>query len=194
MENQFKVIGRRIFEIRQVLEISVAEMAKVTGITEEEYLKHENGVVESSFSFIMHCAERLGVDLSSIVSGESPKLSFYNITRKSDGLPIERREELEYRHLAPMLKNRHAEPLFVKARPLEDESMPIPLSTHTGLEKWKECHHKDIDSVFVDEAVSRIIDNELDYCSWCAYSYPSCNHECGKGIRKYLKNEVEEWS
>lgn len=134
MENQFKVIGRRIQEIRQVLEISVAEMAKVTGITEEEYLKHENGVVESSFSFIMHCAERLGVDLSSIVSGESPKLSFYNITRKSDGLPIERREELEYRHLAPMLKNRHAEPLFVKARPLEDESMPIPLSTHTGHE------------------------------------------------------------
>ena len=49
-------------------------------------------------------------------------------------MPIERREELEYRHLAPMLKNRHAEPLFVKARPLEDESMPIPLSTHTGHE------------------------------------------------------------
>ena len=47
MENQFKVIGRRISEIRQVLEISVAEMAKVTGVTEEEYLKHENGVVES---------------------------------------------------------------------------------------------------------------------------------------------------
>ena len=133
MENKLQQIGNRIRDIRQIREISEEEMAKVTGVTVEEYRKHEDGLVESPFAFLYLCAERFGVDVGVLVSGESPKLSLYDITRKGEGLPIKRREELDYRHLAPLLKNRNTEPLYVTAQP-QDEGLPIHLTTHPGHE------------------------------------------------------------
>ena len=133
MENKLQQIGNRIRDIRQIREISEEEMAKVTGVTVEEYRKHEDGLVESPFSFLYLCEERFGVDVGVLVSGESPKLSLYDITRKGEGLPIKRREELDYRHLAPLLKNRNTEPLYVTAQP-QDEGLPIHLTTHPGHE------------------------------------------------------------
>lgn len=130
---QLKLMGKRIRENRQVLEIPVEEMARVTGVTVEEYLDHENGKIDSSFTFLYHCAERFGIDLSQLVTGESPKLSFYTLTRKGGGMPIKRRRDFEYRHLAPRLKNRQGEPFVVKAL-YQDEKLPIALSTHTGQE------------------------------------------------------------
>ena len=113
MENQSVLIGKRMREIRTVLEIPVSEMAKVTGVTEEEYLRHESGEVDNSFSFLYHCAERFGVDISTLVLGENPKLSFYTLTRKDGGMPIRRRHDFEYRHLAAALKHRLAEPFVL---------------------------------------------------------------------------------
>ena len=52
MESQLRQIGKRIEETRKVLEISVAEMAQITGISQEEYLAHERGEVDHSFTFI----------------------------------------------------------------------------------------------------------------------------------------------
>ena len=133
MENQLVQMGNRLRELRTILEVSVADMAKSTEVSEEEYLAHEAGTVDSSISFIYLCAERLGVDLSQLVTGQSPKLSFYTLTRNNGGLPIRRRAGLEYMHRAVLLKNRQAEPLVVKAPP-QDENDPIPLSTHAGQE------------------------------------------------------------
>ena len=39
MENQYKQTGKRLEEIRQVLEIPVSEMAALTEMSEEEYLQ-----------------------------------------------------------------------------------------------------------------------------------------------------------
>ena len=133
MESQAVLIGKRMREIRTVLEISPAEMARVTGVSEAEYLKHEAGEVDSSFSFLYHCAERFKVDISTLVEGEGPKLSFYTLTRRNGGMPIRRRHDFEYLHLASHLKNRQAEP-FVVTAPWKGDDQPIALSTHTGQE------------------------------------------------------------
>lgn len=133
MDNKLIQIGNRIRETRQIMELSVEEMAKVTGVSVEEYLKHEDGSVESPFAFLYLCAERFGVDVGALVSGETPNLSFYNLTRGGGGMSIKRREELDYRHLAPHLKNRNCEPLFVVAQP-QEENRPIHLTTHPGHE------------------------------------------------------------
>ena len=133
MENQLKLIGGRIEETRKVLEISVEEMAKVTGVTPEEYLAHERGDVDHSFTFIYHCAERFGVDISALVMGVTPKLSFYSLTRKDGGMPIKRRHDFEYQHLASNFKNRQAEPFLVTA-PVQPEEQELHLSTHAGQE------------------------------------------------------------
>ncbi|MBE6391978.1 MAG: cupin domain-containing protein [Lentisphaerae bacterium] len=133
VELQLKQMGGRIREIRNILNIAIIEMASITGISEEEYIAHENGEVDSSFTFLQRCAQRFGVDISALVSGESPKLSFYTMTRQGGGLPIKRREGFEYRHLAAQLKNRNAEPFTVRAKGQEADS-PIVLSTHPGHE------------------------------------------------------------
>lgn len=133
MENQLMQMGKRLRELRTILEVQVSEMAKVTNTSEEEYLAHEAGTVDSSFTFIYRCAERLGVDISQLVTGESPKLSFYTLTRSGCGMPIRRRAGFEYLHRSALLKNRHAEPFVVKAPP-QDENAPIHLSTHSGQE------------------------------------------------------------
>ncbi|MGI6496090.1 MAG: AMP-binding protein [Kiritimatiellia bacterium] len=132
-ENPLQQIGRRIRETRTVLGIPPSEMAKVAGVSEDEYLRHEEGLVDSSFSFLYHCAERFGVDIGVLVTGESPKLSHYDLTRAGGGMPIRRRVGFEYRHLAPLLKHRQAEPFVVTAPP-GDESAPITLTTHAGQE------------------------------------------------------------
>ena len=133
MENQLTLMGKRLKELRTILEVSVAEMARITEVTEEEYLAHEAGTIDSSFTFIYRCAQRLGVDISQLVTGESPKLSFYTLTRNQGGMPIRRRAGFEYLHRAALLKHRQAEPFVVKAPP-QDENSPIHLSTHSGQE------------------------------------------------------------
>ena len=126
-------MGRRIRETRQILNLTVAEMAAVTGVTESEYIKHEEGIVDSSFTFLYLCAERFGIDISALVTGSTPKLSVYDVTRRGNGMPIKRREELEYKHLAPQLKTRQVYPLMVTAK-LQDENAPVALTTHSGHE------------------------------------------------------------
>ncbi len=133
MDNQLVMMGKRIREIRTVLDISTAEMARITNITEAEYIAHEEGRIDSSFTFILRCANRFGVDISALVSGETPKLSFYTLTKKGGGMPLKRREGFEYRHLASMLKNRKTDPFVVKAPPQPDDA-PIHLATHSGQE------------------------------------------------------------
>ena len=133
MDNQAKQVGERLREIRTILEISAAEMASVTGVSEAEYLAHESGEIDSHFSFLYDCAKRFGVDLNALVRGQSPKLSSYNVTRSGGGVPIERRHEFRYRQLAADFKSRLTEPLFVTAKP-QRPGQPIPLSTHPGQE------------------------------------------------------------
>ncbi len=133
MNSQLVQMGNRLREIRQVLDISAAEMARITGVTEKEYLAHEAGEIDSSFTFILHCAERFGVDISELVAGSTPTLTACTITRAGSGTPIKRRSDFEYLHLAALLKNRLADPFIVTAPP-EPEDTPIGLATHDGQE------------------------------------------------------------
>ena len=133
MKSQAKMIGERLREIRTVMEISTATMAQVTGVSEAEYIAHENGEVDSHISFLYDCAKKFGVDLSAIVRGESAKLSSYTLTRAGSGVSIERSHEFVYQQLAADFKKRLTEPLLVKAKP-EIPGQPIPLSVHPGQE------------------------------------------------------------
>ncbi len=80
---QYEVIqvARRIRELRDILGISIEEMARITDCTEEKYLECENGNADFSFTFLYKCANRFGVDIAELVTGEKNKLSFYTVTR-----------------------------------------------------------------------------------------------------------------
>ena len=116
METQVKKIAERLKGLRQMMEITPEEMARVTDVTLDEYLAKENGEQDFSFTFLFKCATRFGVDISAVVSGEEPHLQVYAMARKGEGMPIRRRREFDYQHLAYLFKDRLAEPFVVRAK------------------------------------------------------------------------------
>jgi len=135
MNFEISQIAERIKGLRQILEISIEEMAEATDVSMEEYIQHEEGVEDYSFTFLYKCAEKFGVDITEIITGENPKLSFYEIVRKDEGMPIERRKGFKYQHLAYLFKHKIAEPFKVLAKyegEIEDDD--IKLNTHKGQE------------------------------------------------------------
>ena len=135
METRIVETAQRIKGLRELLEISPADMARATGLTEEAYLKHENGECDFSFTFLYNCADKLGVDIVELLTGENPHLSHYSIMRKGRGLDIKRRRGFKYQHLCYRFKNKLAEAFLVNAPYIEDEQeKPISLSLHEGQE------------------------------------------------------------
>ncbi|MBO5870123.1 MAG: AMP-binding protein, partial [Clostridia bacterium] len=135
MEQQSKAIAKRLKWAREGLDIPASAMAEACGIGEAEYIRMEQGEDDFSFSFLFKCAKLLGMDISELVSGSDPKLDFYNLTRAGGGMPIKREKGFDYRHVAPLLKNRMSEPFIVTAKYDEElENKPITLATHKGQE------------------------------------------------------------
>ena len=111
------------------------EMADATGLTVAEYAAQESGENDLSFTFLYRCANRFGVDVIELLTGENPHLTGYSLTRAADGLSIKRRAGFEYLHKAPHFRHKLAEPFLVTAPYLEEEQdAPIHLSAHKGQE------------------------------------------------------------
>ena len=135
MESAMMEVLTRIRALREDLGISVEQMAEVTGRTVEQYKTQETGEEDITFTFLYKVAQRLGVDVIELLTGESPHLTHYSIVRKGEGLSIRRREGFEYLHQAPFFKNKYCEPFIVTAPYLEEEqNKPIHLSRHRGQE------------------------------------------------------------
>ena len=130
-----KDIATRIKGLREMSDITTAEMAEVVHMTVEEYERLEEGNTDFSFTFLYNCAKRLGVGITDILTGKSPTLSFYNIERADEGLEIKRRHNFKYLHKAPYFKDRIAEPFVVVAPYSEEaEHKPIEPNQHKGQE------------------------------------------------------------
>lgn len=135
MEPNIAEVAGRIRALREDLDLTMQEMAEATGTTVAEYEAMEGGGQDLSFTFLFRCAEKLGVDMIELLTGENPHLSGYSVVRGGEGLSIKRRAGFEYRHLAPNFKHKLCEPFFVTA-PFQPEAQdaPIQLSRHAGQE------------------------------------------------------------
>ncbi len=135
MEPNIEEVAGRIRALREDLDLTMQEMADATGRTLAEYAAQESGEQDLSFTFLYKCAERLGVDVIELPTGETPHLKGYSLTRAADGLSIKRRAGFEYLHKAPHFQHKLAEPFLVTAPYLEEEQdVPIHLSYHKGQE------------------------------------------------------------
>lgn len=135
MEPNIKEVAGRIRVLREDLDLSMQEMADITGRSVAEYAAQESGEQDLSFTFLYKCAEAFGVDVIELLTGENPHLSGYSLVRAGDGLSIKRRAGFEYLHKAPHFKNKLAEPFLVTAPFLsEEQDKPIHLSHHAGQE------------------------------------------------------------
>jgi transcriptional regulator with XRE-family HTH domain len=135
MEPNIAEVANRIHALREDLNLTTQEMAEATGRTVAEYEAMESGTEDLSFTFLFRCAEKFGVDMIELLTGEGPHLTGYSLMRAGQGLSIKRGEGFEYRHLAPTFKDKLAEPFFVTAPYIASEqNAPIHLSRHDGQE------------------------------------------------------------
>lgn len=110
---QLKLIALRIKDLRDIAGLTPEQVAQKTGISLEEYKAYETGASDFSFSHLFNIAEALGVDISDLLTGESPKLHGYVLTRGGQGLKFNRRDQYEYHHLAYNFRDKLAEPFIV---------------------------------------------------------------------------------
>ena len=133
MTEQLRAIGQRLEAMREIMGMSVEEMAAKTGLSIEDYLKYEKGQADFSFSFLYNCAGILDVDVTELMSGDSPKLEMCNVVRKGEGIKIERSKAYTYQHLAFTFRHKKAEPFLVTVGFDPAKGMPR-LNSHEGQE------------------------------------------------------------
>ncbi|MBE5768788.1 MAG: helix-turn-helix domain-containing protein [Clostridiales bacterium] len=111
--NQIQLIALRIADLRDIAGMTQAEVAEKSGVPLEEYIGYESGEKDFSFSHLFNIAETLGVDISDLLTGESPRLRGYVLTRSGKGLAFDRRKQYHYQHLAYNFARKLAEPFIV---------------------------------------------------------------------------------
>ena len=130
-----KEVAERIKDLREAKGYTQEELAKLTGVSLEDYKLLEEGETDFNFTFIYKCAKCCNVEVVDIIEGTSSTLTHYAITRKSEGMKIVKKHGFVYNNLAPKFKGKMAEPFLVKAPYIpEEQNAPINLHSHNGQE------------------------------------------------------------
>jgi mannose-6-phosphate isomerase-like protein (cupin superfamily) len=124
-------IPERIKEFREILEISAFDIARDTSIPFEIYGKYESGELDIPISVLYTIANRLGTDVTVLMTGEEAKMDSAAVCRKGKGVNIERYPGYEFTSLAYNFKHRTMEPLLVY---LDSAKPQAALVSHSGQE------------------------------------------------------------
>ena len=133
MNEEIKQIAERLKGLRDVLELSVDDVAGVCGISPEKYLELESGSVDISVSVLHKISHSYGVELTTLMFGDEPKMSSYFVTRKGAGISVERTKAYKYQSLAAGFSKRNADPFMVTVHP-KPENEPVYQNSHAGQE------------------------------------------------------------
>ena len=128
-------VALRIKSLRLDCGYTLEQMAELTEFSLAECELYENGKADLPFSFIHKCAELFNVEMMELLRGSAPRLSGYTVTRRGDGQLTAREPGITIQSLAPMFKNRKADPYWVRYEYSEaQQSAPIEQDTHAGQE------------------------------------------------------------
>ena len=133
MDEQIIEIARRVKELREILGITPQQAAEGCGLTVSDYQQLESGKTDISVGILHTLAKSFGVEVSTFLSGEEPRMRIYTLTRKGQGVAMERRKAYSYKTLAANFINRKAEPFLVKVDPKPD-NLPVDFNSHPGQE------------------------------------------------------------
>jgi transcriptional regulator with XRE-family HTH domain len=133
MNEQIKQIAERLAGLRDALEITPEEMSKACNLSVADYLRLESGTADISVSILHRIAQAYGVELTTLMFGDEPRMSAYFITRKGKGIAVERTKAYKYQSLAAGFAGRKADPFLVTVHPKPDDE-PIYLNSHAGQE------------------------------------------------------------
>jgi len=133
MPEQLRQIATRLKGLREVEDISKEALAREFNISVEEYEQYESGEADIPVSFLYEVANKFGVELTAILTGDNPKLKVYSHVKNGKGLTVDRRKEYEYQNLAYNFSHKKAEPFLVTVKPKGDD-VKIAENHHPGQE------------------------------------------------------------
>lgn len=132
MSDTTKQIAARIREIREISDIAAGTLARKLNITEDTYLRYENGETGVPISTLYEIAGILDVELTELLTGSTPRLHSYSYVKAGEAPFIERYEGYKFQNLAYNFMNKQIEPLLVTIDPEENKKME--LVSHPGQE------------------------------------------------------------
>jgi len=124
-------VGERIKELREILEISALDFSKDADIPFEIYSKYEKGELDIPISVLYTIANRLGTDVTVLLTGEEARMDSAAVCRRGKGVQIERYPGYEFSSLAYNFKHRTMEPLLVFLDSSRPEAAQV---SHSGQE------------------------------------------------------------
>ena len=128
-------VAERIRDLRMDSGITLEQLSEYTGFSVEDCRIYEAGEIDLPFSFIHKCALTFGVEMMDLLEGQSPRLTSYAVTRRGGGQLTSAEPGTEIRSIAPMFKNRKADPYWVRYSYSEaEQNAPIHQTTHGGQE------------------------------------------------------------
>ena len=128
-------IGRRIKSLRAEKGMSLDELSQMTGFEVDILHKIENDEIQPQLGTVIKLSKALDAAFGRIVSGVGDRL--YSITRQNERKIVSRSTSLKgqrkaytYMSLAPEVKGRHMEALFIQL----EEDPEEEISVHEGEE------------------------------------------------------------
>lgn len=176
--NDIKQIAQRLKGLREVLEIPVEEIAQVCETTVEHYLKMEAGDCDPSVYRLSKVSKRYGIALDVLLFGEEPRMNGYFVTRKGQGLKVERRKDYTYQSLASGFKGRHVEPFLTI---IEPDGRQHNKNSHDGQEF--DYVLEGTLEITVDDKVMQLTEGDSIYFD---ASHPHCMRAVGEKTVKFL--------
>ena len=132
MSETIKQIADRIREAREISEITTDTLARRLNLPIDTYLKYENAEDGVPISTLYEIAGILGIEMTQLLTGSTPRLHNYSYTKAGEAPDIERFEGYRFQSPAYNFANKLFEPLLVTIDPEENKKMA--LVAHSGQE------------------------------------------------------------
>lgn len=129
MQEKIKQVASRIREMREIFGVSSATLAGEFQIAEADYRRYESGTVDIPVGILYQIAQRFQVELTTLLTGEEPRLRTYALTRAGQGVSVDRSRDYAYQSLAYNFINKRSEPFLVTVDP-----GPEHFNSHPGQE------------------------------------------------------------
>jgi quercetin dioxygenase-like cupin family protein len=133
MQEKLKQIAERIRELREIFGADVEGLSAALHIPSETVREYESGAVDIPVGVLFEISQHFGVELTSLLTGEEPRLHTYALSRGGAGVAVDRRKDYTYQSLAYNFADKKAEPFLVTVDPRPDDS-PDHLNSHPGQE------------------------------------------------------------
>jgi len=126
-------VAERLRGLREACDTTPEELAERLGITVGVYMQYEDGSLDIPISVLYGAAGAFNVDLTELLTGNTPKLDTYCVVRAGQGISVNRYPGYEYKSVAFNFLRRKMEPLIVHLEHGADDP-DKKLVTHPGQE------------------------------------------------------------